>query len=92
MKEWYLKHQPQIMTAMVVIFSLLAIAIIVLLVLSSYSKKKQEDHLRFKKRKCYIFTIYMEQRNVVFFERTNPKEQTSMTKQIAFFRIQNMFI
>lgn len=49
MKEWYLKHQPQIMTAMVVIFSLLAIAIIVLLVLSSYSKKKQEDHLRFKK-------------------------------------------
>jgi hypothetical protein len=88
-KEWYLKHQPQIMTAMVVIFSLLAIAIIVLLVLSSYSKKKQEDHLRFKKRKCYIFTIYMEQRNVVFFERTNPKEQTSMTLDFLYKHILN---
>lgn len=89
MKEWFLKNQSQIMTAMVIIFSILAITIIVLLVLSSLSKKKQEDHLRFKKRKCYVFTINMEQRSVIFFERTNPRDQVSMTLDVLYKHILN---
>lgn len=85
MEKWFLENQNKIMSAMIVIFSLLAVAIILLLVLSSLSKRKQENKLQSKKRKCYIFVIDMNTNEVTYFERTDPRNQIYLSLE-AFYK------
>lgn len=78
MKDFFERNESSIMTALIIIFAVLFVAVIVFLFLSSYFKHRYDKHLHNKTRKCYIFVIHLAENEIVYFFRTHPKNQTRM--------------
>lgn len=77
-KDFFEKNESSIMTAFIVLFAILLVAVIVFIFLSSYFKHNYDKRVHSKIKKCYVFVIHLAENEIVYFFRTQPKQQTTM--------------
>ena len=84
LKAFYEKYESTIMVSMIVVFAILLVFISIMLFVSAHRIKKQVKKVASKKRKNYIVVINFVTGSVLYFEKSNPKEQVNL-KLEAFY-------
>lgn len=87
LKELYEKYESTIILIMIVLFSTLLLFMGIMLIVAAHRAKKQKHKVSMKQRKCYLFSIDFKKFDIIYFEKSNPREQVKLKLDVFYTHI-----